>query len=167
MTAVPQDDGPAGEVTRRWNQLAYGLGQMLAGLADLDFAMFAVDDRVVMSTTRDASDVWVLASGPEDEVDPIELSPRQREVLLGARFSRPLGRAAERAAQRANWWLRLPATGDPATFDAAGDHMVSALRDVYGANRPEDVEWQGLALSDGTRSVLAALPLSRTPRPRG
>ncbi|WP_426564910.1 TY-Chap domain-containing protein [Angustibacter sp. McL0619] len=161
------DDASQAEAASRWNVLAYGLGQLINGLADLDFATFAVDDRVVMTITRDASDVWILASGPHDEVEPVELSPPQRDILSQAGFSPPLSEAAERAAQRTSWWLRLPASGDASTFDTAGHTMISALRDVYGANHPEAVEWQGLALSDGSRSVLDALPLTRSPsRPR-
>jgi hypothetical protein len=139
---------------------------MLSGLADLDFATFAVDGRVVMTVSRDSSDVWILASGPEDEVEPTELSPRQRDLLRKAGFAPPMGEAAERSPQRASWWLRLPMSDDATAFDTAGNRMVSVLRDVYRADDPEAVVWQGLALSDGTRSVLDALPLTRSPYQR-
>ena len=165
MTTVA-DDVSATELNSAWNALAYGLGQLLDGLADLDFATFAVGGRTVLSVSRDGSDVWVLASGPEDEVEPIELTARQREVLRNAHFAPPQGPRAERSAQRANWWFRVPLPADAIAFDTAGSRMVSALRGVYGAERPADVTWRGMALSDGTRSVLDALPLTRSPYQR-
>ena len=166
MTTVPKDGSPT-ELNSAWNALAYGLGQLLDGLADLDFAIFAVGGRSVLTVSRDGSDVWVLASGPEDQVEPIELSAGQRDLLRNAHFAPPQEERAERSPQKANWWFRVPLPADATAFDTAGSRMVSALRDVYGAKRPEDVTWQGMALSDGTESVLDALPLTRSPYQRG
>ena len=163
---MAEDASPTG-ANSAWNALAYGLGQLLDGLADLDFATFAVGGQIVLTVSRNDSDVWVLATGPEDEVEPIELSHRQREILRNAHFAPPLAEEAERSAQKASWWLRVPLPADEAVFDMAGSRMVSVLRDVYGADRPGDVIWQGTALSDGTRSVLDALPLTRSPYQRG
>jgi hypothetical protein len=157
------DAASSAEASSAWNALAYGLGQLLGGLADFDFATFAVDGRVVITVSRDSSDVWILASGPEDDIEPIELSPAQRDLLRKAGFAPPKGEAAERSAQRVNWWLREPMAPEETDFDTAGDRLVFVLRDVYGARSPAAIVWQGLALSDGARSVLDALPLTRSP----
>lgn len=155
---MPTSRQPADGADRAWNTLAYGLGQVLAGLADLDFFTLAVDDKIVVSVSRDAADVWILASGPDDEVEPVELSPRQQAGLAQAGFAAPLGSATERSTQRSNWWLRLPA-GELEAGDRGGYVIVSVLRDVYGCSHPKAVIWQGLAMSDGSRSALSALPL--------
>ena len=145
-----------------WDALGVGLGRLLGSLADLDRVSFEVNDVVVLSASRHAGDLWVLATGPEDTVEPVDLSDDQQAVLADVGFRPTLGERAERSPQRENWWFHLRLPADSLVLESTGHVMVAAVRQVYGAERPAAIVWYSMALSEGAQWVLDSLGLTRS-----
>ena len=150
-------DGPSSSTDRAWDAFGVGLGRLLGSLADLDLVRFEIDDAVVLTPGRDAHDLWLLAIGPEATVNPVDLSDDQLATLATLGFHPPIGEEAERAPQRETWWFRLRLPADPAVLESAGHMLAAAARQVYGAERPSDIQWSGTALGESTQAVLDSL----------
>ncbi|PZS22839.1 MAG: hypothetical protein DLM60_03720 [Pseudonocardiales bacterium] len=144
-----------------WEDLASGLGRVLASLADTDVVFFLLDDVLVLAVSRDYRDVWLLGTGPEDQAEPVELSVVQKGTLAAIGFRPPLRDEAERSA-RDNWWFRLGLPADPHLLEAAGHMLVAAARQVYGADRPSAIVWVSMGLSADARRVLDSLGLTKS-----
>lgn len=144
-----------------WGALGVGFGRLLGSLADLDRVSFEVDDTVVLSVSRHGSTLWVLATGPEDSVDPVDLSEDQQAVLADLGFRSPRGQESN-APQRENWWFYLQFPADALLLESAGHMLAAAARKVYGADRPASIVWFSLALSDEARWVLDSLDITRS-----
>jgi hypothetical protein len=123
MTLV-RHSGRAGErAAGRWQDLIAGLGYALAGLGNLEMVSFAIDGHVVLTATRTSNELWLVASGPDDEV--------------------PLGAAAQWGPQRHDWWHRVVLPTSRPELEVAAGRLVAAARDVYGASRPSTIDWYG------------------------
>jgi hypothetical protein len=145
-----------------WHELGSNLGTVLGTLGDLDFVSFSVGGVVVLTASRAGNDLWLVASGPDNQVEPVPLAPEQVRVLEGAGFLAPLHEAAERGSQRDNWWLRVPVPARPEELKAVGDRIVTALRDGYRADRPAAIEWYAMDLGPATTRALDASALTRS-----
>ena len=145
----------------QWADVAEGLARGLGKLEDLDFVSFWHEEVMILSVSRVGMDEWILAIGPDDPAEPIELSSAQRATLLSIGIHPPLGDRVPIAAQRRTWWFRLNLPAYPPHFRSAGLKLVAAARHVYGVNRPTDMAWAGVGLSEAAKMMLNALPLSR------
>jgi hypothetical protein len=143
MTLVRQS-GRAGErAAGRWQDLIAGLGYALAGLGNLEMVSFAIDGHVVLTATRTSNELWLVASGPDDEVEPIPLTAGDETTLAALGFEPPLGAAAQWGPQRHDWWHRVVLPTSRPELEVAAGRLVAAARDVYGASRPSTIDWYG------------------------
>lgn len=67
---------------------------------------------------------------------PLLLKPADEEVLGEAGWRPPAPQLS------ANWWTELATTTTAADFDRLADMMVTALRDVQGVRRPDDLVYE-------------------------
>ncbi|MCF2533334.1 DUF6301 family protein [Yinghuangia soli] len=144
-----------------WRETARGLGRLMSVLSDLDRIELLVRGTPVVDISRAADVLWILATGPDDSITPVELSPAQRSALLEMGFFSPEGEEYPGQPNTQNYWYagELPSTNG--YFDWMGQLVVSALRDVYGAGEPGAVSWCGVALSDDASRTLRSLDLAQ------
>lgn len=144
-----------------WQALGAGLGKLLGSLARFDWVSFKVDDVAVLAAGR-GEDLWVLATGPQDTEEPVDLSYKQQAALAELGFHPPLGERAEHGPQRESWWIRHQLPVDRLVLESTGHLMVSAVRNVYGAGQPAAIVWFSMSPIKEARWVLDSLGMTKS-----
>lgn len=151
------EGGPSALLEGEWTALSLGLGRLAGRLGNLDVIMLGVGDFVSMDMSRDDTHVWMIAAEEEGMEEPTGLSDEQTATLAALGFHPPLGGRAEYGPQRKAWWSAQQLPLSRQAQETLGRLVVAALRQVYGARRPDEIMVSGPALSVEAQRVVDSL----------
>ncbi|MCM1948356.1 hypothetical protein NC315_23720 [Streptomyces sp. G2] len=145
-----------------WQEAGAGFGRLAGALEDLDRVELLVGGDMVLDISRSGDILQILATGPDDPVAPVYLSPEQQSKLLEIGFSNPLGSDYIGQPNAHCFWYENWMPLDKGELVLVGGLMVAALRDVYGAAIPTMVKCAAVALSDDASRAIDAIGFMRT-----